>query len=179
MPANRKSSAPEAGPRLRRAYFEVRYGQLHVHHAIPPGGGFDERTTLICLPDSSSSARALLPLLAQFGLTRSVYAADLPGTGESDMAPDVQLPESAVAAIGDFIADMRLRQMDVLGVGAGAAVARLLAVQHAGLIRRVVAIGEVAGARPSSGRPAQPLLELPALEPTALAQNPALGEFLK
>ena len=28
--------------RLRRAYFDSRYGQLHVHQAIPPGGGFDE-----------------------------------------------------------------------------------------------------------------------------------------
>ena len=41
-----------ASPRLRRAYFECRHGQLHVHNAIPDGGGFDEQTTLICLHGS-------------------------------------------------------------------------------------------------------------------------------
>ena len=34
----------EAKPRVRRGYFESRYGQLHVHNAIPPGGGFEEGT---------------------------------------------------------------------------------------------------------------------------------------
>ena len=27
-------------PRVRRAYFECRYGQLHVHNVMPSGGGF-------------------------------------------------------------------------------------------------------------------------------------------
>ena len=44
-------------PRLRRAYFECRYGQLHVHNAIPVGGGFDELTTLVCLHGTGSSGR--------------------------------------------------------------------------------------------------------------------------
>src|SRR4051794_21687809 len=48
-------SEETAHPRLRRAYFECRYGQLHVHNAIPAGGGFDEKTTLVCLHASSGT----------------------------------------------------------------------------------------------------------------------------
>jgi len=58
-----------ASPRLRRAYFECRYGQLHVHNAIPAGGGFDEQTTVICLHSSSSTGRSFLELSKFLGKT--------------------------------------------------------------------------------------------------------------
>ena len=55
------SSAVDGRPRLRRGYFDSRFGQLHVHYAIPSGGGFDERTTLVCLhPDAGINQ---LPIL--------------------------------------------------------------------------------------------------------------------
>ena len=57
-------NAEAESPRLRRAYFECRYGQLHVHNAIPAGGGFDEQTTLLCLHASSSTGRAFLEVVA-------------------------------------------------------------------------------------------------------------------
>jgi pimeloyl-ACP methyl ester carboxylesterase len=178
MPANRKSSAPVAGPRLRRTYFEVRYGQLHVHHAIPPGGGFDESTTLICIHDRDGTARTMLPLLAAFGRSRSVYAPDLPGAGESDAPPGQGEPlVAAVAALGDFIADMRLRQVDLLGVGAGAEVARALAVERGAAVRRLVLLGQAAGG--AAARPTQLLLELPAAPLAGQVADPRLVEFLK
>ena len=71
-------------PRVRRAYFECRYGQLHVHYAIPAGGGFDEATTLLCIPGAAGQGRFFRPLLLPLGRDRSVYAPDLPGCGESD-----------------------------------------------------------------------------------------------
>ncbi len=73
-------------PVLRRAYFDCRFGQLHVHQAIPPGGGFDERTTLLCVPAPLTSAAAFQPLLGPFGRDRSVFAIDAPGAGQSDPA---------------------------------------------------------------------------------------------
>ena len=42
-------AATPIGPRMRRTYFESRFGQLHVHGAMPGGGGFDEATTLYWL----------------------------------------------------------------------------------------------------------------------------------
>ena len=130
-----------ATPRLRRAYFESRYGQLHVHNAIPAGGGFDEQTTLICLHASSTTGRAFLPISAILGMTRSVYSPDTPGCGESDGPPGA-LPIAGFAeAIGDFIDSMRFRQIDLLGVHSGAAVAAELAIARPKLVRRVVMIG--------------------------------------
>ena len=55
--------APASAPaRVRRGYFECRYGQLHVHHAMPPGGGFEEGTPLLCVHDCPGSGRAFAPL---------------------------------------------------------------------------------------------------------------------
>ena len=76
-----------APPRLRRAYFECRHGQLHVHNAIPVGGGFDELTTLICLHGSGRHRPEFLELSKRLGTSRSIYSPDLPGCGESDAPP--------------------------------------------------------------------------------------------
>ena len=62
------------GPRLRRAYYECRYGQLHLHNAIPSGGGFDELTTVICLHGEGQTGRVFAAALASLGRERSVYA---------------------------------------------------------------------------------------------------------
>jgi pimeloyl-ACP methyl ester carboxylesterase len=134
-------SLEPAPPRLRRAYFESRYGQLHVHNAIPSGGGFDELTTLICLHSSSSTGRMFLELSRILGTTRSVYSPDTPGCGESD-APPKALSASAYAdAIGDFTDSMRFRQVDLLGVHSGAALAAELAISRPKMVRRVIMVG--------------------------------------
>jgi pimeloyl-ACP methyl ester carboxylesterase len=126
--------------RLRRAYFESRHGQLHVHNAIPVGGGFDELTTLICLHGSGATGRVFLELSKRLGRTRSVYSPDLPGTGESD--GPAALPAAAQAeAVADFLDSMRFRQVDLLGAHSGAAVATELAIARPRLVRRVVMVG--------------------------------------
>ena len=71
---------------------------------------------------------------------RSVYAPDLPGFGESDPAPSSSFADAA-RAILDLAADLRLRQVDVLGVGFGAAVALELATVRPELVRRLVLAG--------------------------------------
>jgi len=134
--------SPEpVSPRLRRAYFECRYGQLHVHNAIPAGGGFDEQTTLICLHASSGTGRAFLEVSRILGASRSVYSPDTPGCGESD-APPQQLSIGGYAeSIGDFLDSMRFRQVDLLGAHSGAAVAAELAISRPKVVRRVVMVG--------------------------------------
>jgi pimeloyl-ACP methyl ester carboxylesterase len=134
-------SPSPAPPRLRRAYFECRHGQLHVHNAIPSGGGFDELTTLICLHASSSTGRAFLEFSRLLATSRSIYSPDTPGCGESDPPPG-QVPMSGYAeAIGDFLDSMRFRQVDLLGVHSGAAVAAELAIGRPKQVRRVVMVG--------------------------------------
>ncbi len=130
-----------APPRLRRAYFECRHGQLHVHNAIPSGGGFDELTTLICLHASSGTGRSFLELSKLLGATRSIYSPDIPGCGESDPPPGPLSVSGYAEAIGDFIDSMRFRQVDLLGAHSGAAIAAELAITRPNQVRKVVMAG--------------------------------------
>jgi pimeloyl-ACP methyl ester carboxylesterase len=128
-------------PRVRRGYFECRHGQLHVHNAIPPGGGFEEATALLCLHQGAASGRTFTRFLSVMGHDRSVYAPDLPGCGESDPPTSRPgIPEYA-SAIGDFLDTMRFRQIDVLGHRSGSLIAAELAVARPQQIRRVVLVG--------------------------------------
>ena len=130
-----------ASPRLRRAYFECRHGQLHVHNAIPDGGGFDELTTLICLHGSAGSGRMFLELSKRLGTSRSIYSPDLPGCGESDAAASPLSVSAYADAVGDFLDSMRFRQVDLLGTGAGAAVAAELAAARPKVVRKLCLVG--------------------------------------
>lgn len=129
-----------AEPRVRRGYFESRFGQLHVHNAIPPGGGFEEGTPLLCIHQTAGSGRVFERFLALAGRDRSVYAPDLPGFGESDPPPTRPTVADYAGAIGDFLDTMRFRQIDVLGYQAGALVAAEMAVARPKQIRRVVMV---------------------------------------
>src|SRR2546430_5306761 len=68
-----------AAARVRRSYFECRYGQLHVHNSIPPGGGFEEATPLLCLHDWPGSGRAFAPFLALAGADPPAHPPARPG----------------------------------------------------------------------------------------------------
>jgi pimeloyl-ACP methyl ester carboxylesterase len=141
MPKGPAKPAPPVAPRVRRGYFDSRYGQLHVHNAIPPGGGFDEGTSLLCLHATPRSASSMLPLLTLMGMDRSVYAPDLPGYGSSD-APAARPGVADYAqVVGEFCTTMRFRHLDVLGYQTGALVAAELAMALPSVVRRVVLIG--------------------------------------
>jgi len=144
----KSSVTPVAAVRTRRAYFDCRFGQLHVRTAFPTTGGFDEGVTLICLHPEESSSRVFTRFLPEIADNRSVYAPDLPGNGESDSAPSRDYADAA-AAVADLAMDLRLRQIDVLGFRFGAGVALELAVAKPDLVRRLVLVA----APPREGLP--------------------------
>ena len=135
-PTKSAGRAP-ADVKTRRAYFDCRFGQLHVRTAFPATGGFDEQVTLLCLHGTDSSSRAFNRLLAEVADKRSVYAPDLPGYGESDASTTRSAAEAA-AAVCDLADDLRLRQIDLFGVQYGAIVALELAAARPLLVRRLV-----------------------------------------
>lgn len=127
--------------RVRRAYFDSRYGQLHVHQAIPPGGGFDEAAPLLCIPGRQGSGRFFESLLGPVGADRSIYAPDLPGCGESDSAGGAAGADQYALACIDLLDSLRQRQVDILahaeGVDTAAAMEKL---RPHSLVRRLACI---------------------------------------
>jgi pimeloyl-ACP methyl ester carboxylesterase len=113
---------------------------LHIHNAIPPGGGFEEGTPWVCLHHTTGSGRVFERFLALAGRDRSVYAPDTPGFGESDPPPSRPTIADYAAVIGDFLDTMRFRQIDVLGYQAGALIAADLAIARPKQVRRLVMV---------------------------------------
>ena len=137
---SKSSAASPIAVRTRRAYFDCQFGQLHVRTAFPTTGGFDEGVTLMCLHSREGSSRSFARFLAEIASERSAYAPDLPGFGESDAAPTFGHVDAA-KAVADLSKDLRLRQIDLLGVRFGAAVALELAASQPELVRRLVLVG--------------------------------------
>ncbi|MGE0582119.1 MAG: alpha/beta fold hydrolase [Steroidobacteraceae bacterium] len=150
-------------PSVRRAYFECRYGQLHVHNAMPAGGGFDEATPLLCIHRSAATGRMFAGLMRTMGRDRSVYAPDLPGSGESDGPQATAGFADQAAALDDFLRDLRLRRVDLLAAGAGAYVATELALARADHVRRVAFLDLPDPAGDQRIREKLPLLAQPTL----------------
>jgi pimeloyl-ACP methyl ester carboxylesterase len=141
-----KAFAPPIVVRTRRAYFDCKFGQLHVRTAFPTTGGFDEQVTLICLHPNDGSSRSFGRLLTELADVRSAYAPDLPGYGESDPSPTRSVAEAA-EAVSDLANDLRLRQIDLLGIQYGAGVALELAAARPELVRKLVLAGVPAAER--------------------------------
>ena len=125
--------------RIRRAYFDCRFGQLHVRTAFPTTGGFDEGVSLFCLHPQNTSSRVFDRFLPEIATDRSVFAPDLPGFGESDAAEIMDFQHLA-EAIADLAAGLRMRQIDLLGFRYGAGVALALSASHPQLVRRLVLV---------------------------------------
>ena len=80
----------------------------HRLHALPELGRGDEGTALVCLHDEGVSGREFQELLPLLGRDRSVYAPDLPGSGESDAPTQRASVGDLAAAVGDFIGEIAL-----------------------------------------------------------------------
>ncbi len=152
MPNRKSSPLPRAAARIRRGYFECRFGQLHVHHAIPGGGGFEEATPVLALHPAGHSGRLYGALLAALGEDRSAFAPDLPGFGQSERPGVLSFGELA-AALGDFLDTMRLRQIDLIGCGLGAHVVLELLATHPAVRRLIIAALPTAATPPPPRNP--------------------------
>ena len=138
--ASMTNKIPAEQPRVRRGYFECRYGQLHVHNAIPPGGRLRRGHFAAVPAPTPLSGRLFERFLALAGHDRSVYAPDIPGFGDSDAPTSRPTIVDYAGAIGDFLDSMRFRQIDVLGYQMGALIAAELAIARPKQIRRVVLV---------------------------------------
>jgi pimeloyl-ACP methyl ester carboxylesterase len=169
-----------ADVRSRRAYFDCRFGQLHVRTAFPGTGGFDEFTTLLCIHPQGRSSRMFDEFLKIMGKDRSVYAPDRPGCGESDPGSRADAAAAGAAALSDLAADLRLRKIDLLGVDDGCAVAVELALLKPDLVRRVAFVSSAAVERASRLVQPSQVMKFPAdaFENNLAGVVHAAGQFL-
>jgi pimeloyl-ACP methyl ester carboxylesterase len=148
---------------LRKMYVDCRFGQLHLHTSFPSSGGFDELTPVLCVAPPTLTGRAFRPLLRDLGRDRSVYAPDIPGSGESDAPDHAPTVADQAAAFIDLIDSLRLKQVDVIGYQTGSLAAIELALARPEQVRRAVLIG----VPPSDGSfqvgERLPLLRLPVM----------------
>jgi pimeloyl-ACP methyl ester carboxylesterase len=161
-----KTSPQAIVVRTRRAYFDCKFGQLHVRTAFPTTGGFDEQVTLFCLHAIDASSRSFSRLLTELADVRSVYAPDLPGFGESDSSP-AQSSTDAAIAVSDLADGLRLRQIDVFGIQYGAEAALELAAMRPELVRCLIVSGV-----PTAERLAQIKLKHRVLDITRYGSDP-------
>lgn len=157
MGQSKENSRP--APRVRRAYYDCRYGQLHLHNAIPSGGGFDELTPVICIHGAAQTGRVFLPWLTPLGYERSVYALDLPGAGESDPAAGASAVEAAAHAVVDFVDAMRIRKFDLIAREQGCDAALKVLARKPDAVRRAVLLGAANGAKAGPAVTILPLSE--------------------
>lgn len=150
----RKTREQADAVHLRRLYVDSRFGQLHLTAAYPQSGGFDERTPLLMLHAEDGLGADFRAPAALLGADRSVYAPDLPGSGNSD-GPARPTVANQAEALADLLDALRLRDVDVMGSGRGAQVAFALTALRPHQVRRLV----VCGPGPANGI-ARPLLQL-------------------
>jgi pimeloyl-ACP methyl ester carboxylesterase len=148
---------------LRKMYVDCRFGQLHLHTSFPSSGGFDELTPVLCVAPPSLTGKTFRPLLRDLGRDRSVYAPDLPGSGESDAPDHAPTVADQAAAFIDLIDSLRLKQVDVIGYQTGSLAAIELALARPEQVRRVVLIGVPASDASFQVGERLPLLRLPVM----------------
>ena len=136
---NRRQNDETGQAKLRRIYIDCRYGQMHLVTAYPQSGGFDEGKPLLYLHGEGGSGAEFSRCAALLGVDRSVYAPDLPGSGQSDGPGGRPSFEQLSAGIGDLLEQLGLREVDVAGTGRGAQLALELAATIPGLVARKAA----------------------------------------
>lgn len=114
--------------RVRRAYHDGRFGQLHYRIAGTAAAGGPR--PLLCLHGSPYSGRIYETFLAVMGADRIALATDTPGFGDSDPPATVPAMSDHAAAIGDLLDASAFGEIDLLGCQAGSALAVEFALQR-------------------------------------------------
>ena len=126
--------APRAS--VSRAYAKSRFGQLHYRIGGPQGS----RSPLLLLHPSPLSGYVFENLMAEMARDRLVIAPDTPGFGMSD--PPSSPPEIAdyAAIMLDFIAELGLGIVDVMGYHTGSLTALEMSRQSPDVVRKIAMI---------------------------------------
>jgi pimeloyl-ACP methyl ester carboxylesterase/catechol 2,3-dioxygenase-like lactoylglutathione lyase family enzyme len=127
-----------AAPKIRRGFFDGRFGQLH-YRRVDPVAATSLKPPLVLLHQTPLSGRMFTEIMAPLARSRTVYALDTPGYGESDAPPAVPSIADYGDALADFIADLK-EPVDLAGYHTGALIAADIAARYPASVRRLVLI---------------------------------------
>jgi pimeloyl-ACP methyl ester carboxylesterase len=132
-------SKPNLERRIKRAYSDCRFGQLHYRFAFARTA--TDKPPLICFHQSPSSSHIFETFIAAITHDRAVYAVDTPGFGHSDPPPFQPEISDYAGAMLDFIDRLDYPQLDLLGYHTGALIATEVALARPEKIRKMVLVG--------------------------------------
>jgi len=161
--------------KIRRAYGDGGYGQLHYRIAGPDGAV--SAPPLLCFHQTPADGSEWLPLMPGLAQDRIVIAVDTPGYGASDAPPAPVTIEDYAGAMAGLVDQLTQAgvipagPIDVMGIHTGSLIATDIALRLAARVRRVVLFG--LAAYPAELR-AEKLASLPARFPPP---DDTLGRF--
>ncbi len=131
--------------KIRRAYCDSRYGQLHYRVARPSAPV--SAPPLLCMHQTPSDGRDWAPIMPALSQNRVVIAADTPGYGMSDSPPEPVRIDDYAEIMAQLMADLAddgvvaAGEFDVMGFHTGSLIATELARSNADKVRRAVLFG--------------------------------------
>ena len=123
--------------RLRRAYVNGPFGQIHVRMA---GSSRATRRPLLCFHLSPLSGVVYEAWLAEMGKDRLTVAPDTPGFGMSDHPPEPPRIKDYAEAMSEVLDDLDVSEADVMGYHTGSKIAVELARLRPRQIKHVVLV---------------------------------------
>ena len=137
FPIMNTSRADGTKSRLRKAYADGPYGQLHYRYVRPDD---PQHIPLLCLHLTPMSGAVYSNWILEMGKDRWAIAPDTPGYGGSEPPPQpVHIPEFAAAMI-QLMDQLGIEQFDVMGYHTGSMTSTELARTYADRVRKVVMI---------------------------------------
>ena len=137
FPIMKQAFASDRTSRLRKAYADGPYGQIHYRHVLPDG---PQHIPLLCLHLTPMSGAVYSNCILEMGKDRWAIAPDTPGYGGSEPPPHpVHIPEFSAAMI-QLMDQLGIDQFDVMGYHTGSMTSTELARTYPDRIRKVVLI---------------------------------------
>jgi pimeloyl-ACP methyl ester carboxylesterase len=130
------TSGQASNATVTRAYTKGRYGQIHYRVA----GSHGSRSPLLLLHPSPLSGYVFENFMRDIGRDRFVVAPDTPGFGMSDAPASPPEIKDYAEVMLDFIAEVGLGVVDVMGYHTGSLTAVEMSRQNPDVVRKIVMI---------------------------------------
>ena len=118
---------------MRRGFVEAGDGQVHYRTA-----GTGGPVPLVMIHAAPGASKAIARVIATLGRSRTVFALDAPGMGDSDPLPEGSDARAFADTLLMAVRNLGITRFDLYGILSGAPIAAEMALRAAGTVRRLV-----------------------------------------